>query len=267
MRSRKLLTDMLNKNYKVSSGFILLIFTMVLTSLAFFWAFSPLNFQRVSLNVVKGQNFYKSKEYDLAFSSFLKAAKLEPSSKKKSNYYRLAASSLSRLGEFDTSIVYFRKALSLDPSNALAEKAIEWLYTSRKITYGDKNTKKPVKVDRQLKEITYLNRYKDGWSMGRNAGAKVNVFKKNIQIYTIEYYTAGPLDSGYLVNIYVNDSLIKAKNIVRGGRYVEKIYLSDGLYGVRIEISETFNPKNLGWSESNRNLGVNFKIKKQMSRL
>ena len=251
---------MLNKNYKVSYGFILLIFTMAFVGTVVLWAFSPLDSERILLNADKGHNFYKAKEYNPAFSSFLKAGELTSDSKQKSIYYRLAAQSLNQLGEFDTAIVYYRKALDADPNNALAKNAIEWLYNTNKITH---KTNKVV-VDKD-KGDTYFNRSKGGWSMGRKAGVEVAVIGKNVQKYVVDYYTAGPLKSGYLVNILVNGDLISTKNVVRGGRYSELLYLSEGLHIVDIEISDTFNPKKLGWSEDDRDLGVNFKIKKETS--
>ena len=200
----------------------------------------------------------KGKEYNLAFSSFLKAAELTSNSKQKSGYYRLAAQSLNQLGEFDTAIVYFRKALSIDPSNSLAKNAIEWLYKTNKVAH---------KTNKVLvgngKEVTYFNRSKGGWSLGRKAGVKVGIIGKDVQKYVVDYHTSGPLKSGYLVNILINGNLISTKNIVRGGRYSEVLFLSEGLHVVDIEISDTFNPKKLGWSEDDRDLGINFKIKKR----
>jgi len=227
---------MLNKKYFPSLGFIILSITVACSILFVNWALGPLGYEKASYEEKLGHQLAKEGKVKEASKHFLISAKITDDPISTSRRYRCVAST-SRSTE--DKIKYFKLALKYNPKN---KNAI-------------------IGLNSFSKEITYFNRSKGGWSQGGSASAVVRVLEKNTT-YEITYFTSSPKKVEHKVKVLIDDKVHKEQIIARGKKYIERVSLPEGRHTIDMSINDTFNPKKLGMSKDDRDLGVNFEIKK-----
>lgn len=222
-----------NKKYLPTTGFVVLLITIILATVIMKWALGPLSYEKAAKLESKAHSLVKKGEAEKASRYFLESAKIDDDKISISRRYRCAGSTTS--SEVDK-INYFRLALKHNPNNKNAKESLEKL----------------------SQNIRYQNRYADGWSKGKvgKIAIKQLASKSN---YIIKYATSSPKEN-LDVKIFIDSKLYESKKISSGKHYFTNIRLLNGAHQIKIEIQDTFNPKVLGMSEDNRDLGINYEI-------
>ncbi len=229
-----------NKKYLPSLGFITLLVTVVSSILFIKWVLGPISYEKAASEELLGHQLTKAGNTKEALKHFLTAARITDVKDKTSRRYRSAATvSTSRKDK----IKYFQLALKYNPKNKNAKNGLKLLSS----------------------EITYFNRWSDGWSKGKTASIFVDTSAKS-SIYGLTYLTYAPQKIKHIVvKILVDGKLYKEHVLTSGKINSMEITLSKGEHYIDLSINETFNPRKLGLSKDGRELGVHFKIKKQVS--
>lgn len=228
---------MLSKRYLSSLDFVILLVTAVSSALFIMWALvGPFNYEKAAYEEQLGHQLAKKGKAKEASKHFLIAAKITDDNVSTSRRYRCAGSTSASDKD---KIKYFRLALKFNPNNQNAIRGLKPLFS----------------------EFIYTNRSVDGWSQGKSVSIVIKVLDISSE-YVLSYFTSSPKKMEYKIKILADDELYKQQKIISGKKYSVKITLPTGRHHIDISINDTFNPKKLGMSRDNRDLGVHFEIKR-----
>ena len=124
----------------------------------------------------------------------------------------------------------------------------------------DKKLSQKKYVDRlyALKRYTYKNRYKDGWSKGKEGGVEiVSIQDERVQL---QYWTHNPKKEHYRFEIVLDGKSLYVTNITPFEVHQTELALKEGQHTITLYIEDSFNPYLLKKSLDNRELGVAFQI-------
>ncbi len=107
-------SNMLNRKYLPSFGFVILLTTIVCSVLFIRWALGPLSYEEAAYEEKRGHQLAREGKAKKALRHFLAAAKAEDNNMSKSRQYRCAGSTSS---DKEDKIKYFRLALKYNPKN------------------------------------------------------------------------------------------------------------------------------------------------------
>ncbi len=227
---------MFNRKYLPSLGFVVLISTIICGILFIRWALSPLDFEKAKYEERLGNKLVSKGKNKDALRHFLTAARIKDDNVSTSRRYRLAANASSNE---DMKIKHYKLSLRYNKNNKNAKEGLKKLSS----------------------EIRYNNRYEDGWSKGKKCSIKIDTKEESAK-YELVYFTKNPGNNRNIVEIYIDQKLYEKKRVSMGNFYKTMIILPKGRHRIDISISQTFNPRLLGLSEDNRDLGIYIEVKK-----
>ena len=110
--------------------------------------------------------------------------------------------------------------------------------------------------------VQYVGRHGDGWSIGKHAGILIHNKDKSNEEVLLQLKTAFPANY-YPVTVVVNINDI-LQNIILSDTSVKELSLKmmPEMNTIWLFIDKSFTPSKLSSSKDNRDLGVNFTIKK-----
>lgn len=214
--------------------------TFLFTGIFFKWALGPFKYEKAHAEEKLGHQLAKKGKAAEASKHFLAAAQIEDDNISTSRRYRCAASTSQNEND---KIKYFLLALKYNPDNKIAKLALNPLLESN---------------------IKYSNRWRGGWSKGKKGTAILNIKEKSMT-FLLTYFTSNPVNKNHVIKMFLDGNLYAKKNIVSRKSYSESIEVGYGMHTVDILISSTFNPKKLGISKDDRELGVKFSIHREIT--
>ena len=177
---------MQSKKNLPSVGFVILVITIIFSILFINWALGPLSYEEAQIEETKGHQLAKEGKNKEASNHFLNAAKIEDDNVSTSRRYRCAGTTAS---DKKDKINYYQLALKYNPNNENAKRELA-LY---------------------FQEIVYVDRYTDGWSIGKTGKAKISATQNSK--YKVAYFTSSPEKKEFKVTISLNNKVISEKII------------------------------------------------------
>ena len=234
--------NMLNNKSHLSPGFVILFITISFGIFFMQWATNPLSHEKAQLEEKKGHQFAKEGKIQESIEHFLKAAEIGSNDLNTSRRYRLAGTASSDIYK---KINFYQLALKYNSNNKNALRGLESLGKAHRYNEG-----------------WYINRFEDGYSQGKSGKSIINTANNN-QKYILSFFTNNTKNSHYKVKIFIDGEWYSSHRVIKNKTHSIEAELSTGLHIIKFEINGTFSPKELGWNQDDRDLGVNFKVIKQ----
>lgn len=237
-------------------GIILLFVTIVISVLFISWVISPMPFEKAQILEQQGHSYFGEDEFRKSYKSFLASAKIEvDNNKERSRRYRCAGTAIYSLDP-TMAMKMFSLALYYNKDNINASNALSHIVTNnRDILFDiDKYSKKHISTKGS---IVYINKSGE-WSIGNTAYAYI-YSAEDIE-YVIHFRTINPNKNQYKVTVSNNNKLLFNKSISNRKEHSRTIQLNKGANLIKIEIDDTFVPKEVGINEDTRELGFMYEL-------
>ena len=127
------------------------------------------------------------------------------------------------------------------------------------LTFDKNNLQAKVGLAALKLPLQYHSRFLDGWSQGNEGHVSIDVVDPNSR-YFIEFFTGGQNNLDNSMSLSIDGDVVWSQDILPGKRYKELLKLTLGENKVLIAVKNTFNPKALGMSKDDRELGINFSV-------